>query len=61
MACNWFMISIDALKETELYQSAVRDIVAAGFLEEPQTIELVELTGGFLTEEALEVFVRLKR
>lgn len=44
---------IEALEESALYRSTVRDITAAGFLEGPQTAELVSLTGGFLSGEAL--------
>jgi heme-degrading monooxygenase HmoA len=46
------MASIEALEYSELYRSTVRNILAVGFLEEPQTTELVNLTGGFLSEEA---------
>ena len=44
--------SIEALEDSELYHGTVKGILTMGFLEEPQTTELVNLTGGFLTEEA---------
>lgn len=44
--------SVEALEHSELYRSTVNDIKGAGFLEEPQTTELVSLTGGFLSAEA---------
>lgn len=48
--------SIEALKDSEVYQNTVNDIVAQGFLEEPQTTELLNLTGGFLTQEVSAAF-----
>jgi heme-degrading monooxygenase HmoA len=53
------MASIEALEYSELYRSTVRDILAVGFLEEPQTTELVNLTGGFLSEETSVNLFRL--
>ncbi len=51
--------SVDALAASELYQNTVKEIVAAGFLKEPQTSELVGVTGGFLLEDVSRVFTRL--
>jgi hypothetical protein len=51
--------SVEALADSELYQNTVSEIVAAGFLKEPQTSELVDVTGGFLLGDVPSVFTRL--
>ncbi|HYD61549.1 MAG TPA: hypothetical protein VEC35_14385 [Noviherbaspirillum sp.] len=46
--------AIEALSKSDLYQQTVKEIVAAGFLSEPQTVELVNVTGGFLAHNAMQ-------
>jgi quinol monooxygenase YgiN len=40
--------SIDALATNPTYQATVKDLLAAGFLEDPQQTEVMDLHGGFL-------------
>lgn len=48
------MAAIDALSTSDIYQRTVADILAAGFLREPQTTEIMQSAGGFLSPEALQ-------
>lgn len=45
--------SIEALSSSAVYAATVKEIVAAGFLDEPQTVDLVEMTGGFLSVKGI--------
>lgn len=47
------LASIAALADSPIYLETVRDIVSAGFLAEPQTVELVDVTGTYLSEDAI--------
>jgi quinol monooxygenase YgiN len=52
--------AIEGLKSSELYQDTVNKIIDAGFLNEFQQVEHVDITGGVLTEESIQPFIQLK-
>jgi heme-degrading monooxygenase HmoA len=54
------MSSVDALETSALYKATVADILAAGFLSDPQTVEILDATGGFLTPYVLKAFSKLE-
>ena len=56
----WDMASIDALKTSALYKATVADISVAGFLSEPQTVEILDATGGFLSPDVLKAISELE-
>lgn len=54
------MASVHAIKTSEDYKATVADISAAGFLREPQTVEILDSTGGFLSPEVLKAISELE-
>lgn len=54
------LASIDALKTSELYKATVADISATGFLCDPQTVEILDATGGFVSPEVSKSIAKLE-
>lgn len=50
--------SVDALRSSAPYDETVRRIAAAGLLAGEQTVDVVKLTGGFMTSAAADELVR---
>ncbi|HEX2050153.1 MAG TPA: antibiotic biosynthesis monooxygenase [Actinomycetota bacterium] len=50
--------SVDALERSPTYRDTVADILAAGFLTGTQTVEVLDVAGGDLTDDAIHAVPR---